>query len=266
MKSWPLKPIASLGPLADGDWILKENYTTDGVRLIQVGDVGEGEFIGKSSRFISLERAKELQCSFLKTGDILISRMPDPLGRACIFPDLDCPAITAVDVAIFRPASNKIQPRFINYFLNSKPWFDEVLRYATGTTRQRVSRKRLEKMTVPVQPMAEQERIVKLLDEADELRKLRAQADRRTAALIPALFHEMFGDPASNPKGWRKENLGELCDLVNGAPFKPSDWDGSGLPIVRIQNLNDPTKPFNYTSKKLAEKFRVRPGDTLLSW
>lgn len=62
------------------------------------------------------------------------------------------------------------------------------------------------------------------------------------------------------------KKLGELCDLVNGAPFKPSDWDGSGLPIIRIQNLNDSTKPFNYTSKILAEKFRVRSGDILLSW
>lgn len=67
-------------------------------------------------------------------------------------------------------------------------------------------------------------------------------------------------------KSWPTKPLGEVCELVNGAPFKPSDWDGSGLPIVRIQNLNDPTKPFNYTSKKLAEKFRVRSGDTLLSW
>jgi restriction endonuclease S subunit len=67
-------------------------------------------------------------------------------------------------------------------------------------------------------------------------------------------------------KRWLTKPLGEVCDLVNGAPFKPSDWDGSGLPIIRIQNLNDPTKPFNYTSKNPAEKFRVRPGDTLLSW
>ncbi len=61
-------------------------------------------------------------------------------------------------------------------------------------------------------------------------------------------------------------SLGDICELVNGATFKPSDWDGLGVPIIRIQNLNDPTKPFNYTSKTLADKFRVRPGDTLLSW
>lgn len=89
MKRWPTKQLSSLGPLADGDWILKENYTADGVRLIQVGDVGEGRFIGKSSRFISRERAKELRCYFLQAGDVLVSRMPDPLGRACIFPGVN---------------------------------------------------------------------------------------------------------------------------------------------------------------------------------
>ncbi len=67
-------------------------------------------------------------------------------------------------------------------------------------------------------------------------------------------------------KRWLTKPLGEICELVNGAPFKPSDWDGTGLPIIRIQNLNDSAKPFNYTSKILPEKFRVRPGDTLLSW
>jgi type I restriction enzyme S subunit len=50
--------------------------------------------------------------------------------------------------------------------------------------------------------LPEQERIVKLLDEADALQKLRAQSDRRASDLIPALFHEMFGDPESNPFGW----------------------------------------------------------------
>lgn len=119
MSRWPKTALGALGPLADGDWILKENYTSDGVRLVQVGDVGQGEFIGKSSRFISLERAKELKCSFLKPGDILISRMPDPLGRACIFPGLDSPAITAVDVTIFRPDPAKAVARFLNHFLNS---------------------------------------------------------------------------------------------------------------------------------------------------
>jgi type I restriction enzyme, S subunit len=60
--------------------------------------------------------------------------------------------------------------------------------------------------------------------------------------------------------------LGNVCELVNGRAFKPSEWEKDGTPIIRIQNLNDPSKPFNYFTGVLPEKFRVRRGDVLLSW
>ncbi len=65
---------------------------------------------------------------------------------------------------------------------------------------------------------------------------------------------------------WPTSPLGELCDLINGRAFKPSDWGKSGLPIVRIQNLNDPTKPFNYYDDDYKEKHFIDDGDILLSW
>jgi type I restriction enzyme S subunit len=57
-----------------------------------------------------------------------------------------------------------------------------------------------------------------------------------------------------------------VCRLVNGRAFKPSEWTDSGLPIVRIQNLNDPTKPFNYFDGPVDSKHVIDDGDILLSW
>lgn len=68
------------------------------------------------------------------------------------------------------------------------------------------------------------------------------------------------------PANWNTYKLGELAEYINGRAFKPEDWGSSGLPIVRIQNLNDPTKPFNYFSGSFAEKHRIKAGDVLLSW
>ena len=67
-------------------------------------------------------------------------------------------------------------------------------------------------------------------------------------------------------KSWPTKPLGEVCELVNGRAFKPNEWQDIGPPIIRIQNLNDSEKPFNYTTQTLPEKFKVRKGDTLLSW
>lgn len=68
------------------------------------------------------------------------------------------------------------------------------------------------------------------------------------------------------PVGWTNARIGELCKLINGMAFKPSDWSASGLPIIRIQNLNRPDAEFNYFDGQVAEKFVVEPGELLFAW
>ena len=60
--------------------------------------------------------------------------------------------------------------------------------------------------------------------------------------------------------------IGEISKLINGHAFKPKDWTGCGLPIVRIQNLKDGTKPYNYSDKRVPDKHLIDSGDVLLSW
>ncbi len=60
--------------------------------------------------------------------------------------------------------------------------------------------------------------------------------------------------------------LGEVADFINGFAFKPEDWHEAGLPIVRIQNLTDSSKPINLTTRAVPEKFRIRRGELLVSW
>jgi type I restriction enzyme S subunit len=60
--------------------------------------------------------------------------------------------------------------------------------------------------------------------------------------------------------------LGAVADFINGAAFKPEDWGDEGKKIIRIQNLNDPNKPFNRTKRKVDQKLHVLPGDLLVSW
>lgn len=60
--------------------------------------------------------------------------------------------------------------------------------------------------------------------------------------------------------------IGGLMDLYNGRAFKPNEWATTGLPIIRIQNLNDPSAPFNFCNFEVPEKVHVRDGDLLISW
>jgi len=60
--------------------------------------------------------------------------------------------------------------------------------------------------------------------------------------------------------------FGSVCHLVNGKAFKPTDWSGAGVPIIRIQNLNGPEKPFNHWAGALDKQVLVKTGDLLLAW
>jgi type I restriction enzyme S subunit len=68
------------------------------------------------------------------------------------------------------------------------------------------------------------------------------------------------------PDGWSIQLVGSVGEYINGFAFKPSDWKEAGLPIIRIQNLNDPEKPYNYYQGRIDERYLVRNGDILISW
>lgn len=68
------------------------------------------------------------------------------------------------------------------------------------------------------------------------------------------------------PATWKTHRLGELAQYINGKAFKPEDWKTSGLPIIRIQNLTDSSKPFNYCDKPIEARYHVNDGDLLISW
>lgn len=68
------------------------------------------------------------------------------------------------------------------------------------------------------------------------------------------------------PKSWEETEIGNLCDLINGRAFKKTEWSETGLPIIRIQNLNKPDAIFNYFSGELDPKHKVSPGTVLFAW
>jgi len=68
------------------------------------------------------------------------------------------------------------------------------------------------------------------------------------------------------PKEWDVRSIGQMFRLVNGCAFKPEEWRQHGVPIIRIQNLNDPSAPFNFCQSPVPEKNRVEPGDLLFAW
>lgn len=194
--SWCRLENVSPMSLVDGDWIeSKDQDPSGGIRLIQLADIGVGEFKDKSDRHINSETFKKLSCTELQAGDILIARLPSPIGRACIFPGLTQKCITVVDVAILRP-DGLLCSEYIVHAINCSTFRTQVESYGKGATRFRIATGHLKTLLIPIPPLAEQYRIVAKVDElmalCDRLETRQSDAQAAHARLVDELLGSLL--------------------------------------------------------------------------
>ncbi|WP_281976065.1 restriction endonuclease subunit S [Halobacillus litoralis] len=194
----------------DGDWILKKNIDNNGtIRLLQLSDIGRGKFLNKSSKFISEDTFHELGCNEILPGDILISRMADPIARSCIISDMNQKLITAVDVAYLRPNQKLFDKKYLNFLFNSSFFRAQAEKEARGTTRLRITRKNLGNLPIPLPPINEQKRIVdrveRFMNKIDEARHLIKEAKDSFELRRKSILNKAFNGKLTEQ--WRKNNV-----------------------------------------------------------
>lgn len=142
---------------------------------------------------------------------------------------------------------------------------------ATTTGVPGLNRNDVYKIKIDLPPVSEQRRIVDILDHADHLRHLRAEADAKAARILPALFIKMFGDPVTNPMGWSERRLGDIGDLDRGRsrhrPRNDPSLLGGSYPLVQtgdIANSGGRITRFTQTYSELGlAQSKIWPAGTL---
>lgn len=164
---------------------------------------------------------------------------------------------------------HELVPEYLAYWLRTQK--AKMIKHAGGTTFKEIGRGTIKKFEIPVPPLPEQHRIADLLTRADGIMRLRREAEKKAAELIPTLFLDMFGDPATNPKRWPMAPVGEVIAAADyGSSTKSSD-DGSGLPLIRMGNVDyagtlnlSDLKHVNLSAEEI-EKYRLHEGDILFN-
>ena len=224
--AWEQRKLASLcEKFTDGDWIESKDQSDFGVRLVQTGNVGVAEYLDKTNnkKWISEDTFDRLHCEEVLPGDILISRLPEPAGRACIVPLLGTKMITAVDCTIVRTAPD-MSNKFLVQYLSSQAYFDDVNTCLAGGTRQRISRGNLANFNVPIPvKKSEQDAIGMFFGYLDNLITLHQRKFEKLTNVKKSMLEKMFPQNGSSYpeirfKGftdpWEQRKLGELVDRV----------------------------------------------------
>jgi type I restriction enzyme S subunit len=187
-------------------------------------------------------------------------------------------AFGSTEFHVVRSNRDALDPRYLAHFLRQDRIRLEGQRKMTGSAGQRrVPEHFLASLQIPLPPLPEQRRIAAILDQADALRVKRRAALAKLDELTQSIFLDMFGDPATNPKGWPRQRLENLCETADdikcgpfGTQLAQSEYTAEGVPLWGIRHVNagfrTPTSEF--LSANTAERLRqysILPGDIVMT-
>lgn len=210
----------------------------------------------------------------LRPGDILFNNTNSPalVGKTAFF-DESGRFLFSNHMTRMRVDETLADPRYIARFLHWA-WSQGAFRalVTQWVNQAAINRDQLASVRIPLPPPSEQRRIAEILDQADRLRRLRAEADAKAGRILPALFVKMFGDPGRNPFKWETGQLGDAIRDTQYGTSKRANSEGIGVPVIRMNNIW-PSGAMDLADLKFVdldrgelERLRLEAGDILFNW
>ena len=258
---FPLKEVCTF--IMDGNWIESKDQSPEGIRLIQTGNVGIGEYLDKDdrARYISEDTFNRLQCTEVFEGDVLVSRLPDPVGRACMVPPMLGRAITAVDCSILRFDPQRFISALFPFYTKSEAYYRQLDPFLTGAVRRRISRKNLEAIPVPLPSLEAQKEIVA------EISGYQKVIDGARAVL------DNYRPYIPTHPDWPMVTIAEIAmEVKAGFASGKASVDTEGVPHIRPMNVTEDGHFTREGLKRISEDdyrgkedYALAPGDVLFN-
>jgi len=221
---WEVKTLGEVVSIQNGYAFKSKNYSDDGHFVMRIGNVQDGYISLDKPKYIAPE--KGLERFILDEGDVLVS-LTGYIGRAGIIQNEHLPAVLNQRVARVNPkSSEQLTQRFLFLYLSSESFRALLTEDGHGAAQQNVSTKDMALLPFAVPPLAEQERIVGILDEAFEgIAAATAQAEKNlhnARELFQSVLQSTFSQKGDD---WEETTLGEVCELISGQHILAGDYN-----------------------------------------
>lgn len=243
--TWLTAPLRKVAPAIPAQIAFAPDENVWQLSLDQI-ESETGEIVGK--RYAAASDAGTSTFRF-DTGNVLYSKLRPYLNKVTIPDEV---GIATTELIPLRPDPKTLNPRFLAYYLRSPGFLNQASHHVAGAKMPRVVMDWFWEHEAPIPSPKEQSRIVELLDEADRLRRLRHATDIKAAGIMPALFLKMFGDPATNPKGFQKKSLGSLIKVRSGDFLPAKDMAQGGVfPVYGGNGINGYHDSYMFNDRKI---------------
>ena len=257
--------IVKLGSVVDilnGYAFKSEWFVDSGTKIIRIGDISDNKVNTGKCVCIDEEKHRFPDSCRAQNNDILMALSGATTGKIGIVDeDLDG-ALVNQRVAIIR-SQNLHTQKYIQYIFTGHI-LEKLLSNAWGAAQPNLSPNSLKALEIPLPPLEEQKRIAAILDKADRIRRKRQEAIRLTEELGRSIFLDMFGDPVTNPKGWRITKIETIAAKEKnsmaigpfGSNLKVSDYREFGYPIIFVKDVKE--NNFNWSSNRYVDEKKFK--------
>lgn len=268
-----------------GSNLKHSDYTEQGIRIIQLQNIGDAEFIDTYKIYTSTQKADELLSCNIYSGDIILSKMGDPVGRACIMPMQNERYLMCSDGIRFVVNERKFDKYFIYLVINGCIFRKLLEKTATGSTRKRIGLNELRKLPLNTPTLPEQQRIANCLTSLDEQITAQSQKLETLKAHKKGLMQKLFpAEGKSLPElrfkefagvgEWKMSFLEKCSNIVRGGSPRPiNDFitsKSNGLNWLKIGDVDKNAKYITHTQERvrpeaLSKSREINAGDLILS-
>jgi type I restriction enzyme S subunit len=269
---WQTLPLGECAESVDYGVTASARLEPKGLKFLRITDIQNGAVNWDTVPWCECN-SKSARESQLHSGDIVFARTGATTGKSFLIRDCPSGAVFASYLIRVRVGKN-VHPAYVSHFFQTPEYWAQITRGARGVAQPGVNATTLKAIKIPLAPLAEQRRIAAILDKADALRAKRRGVVTHLNALNDAIFLDIFGDPATNPKSWPRNTIGELALKFSDGPFgsnlKTADYTETGVRVVRLQNIGvgeflDEDKAFiSEDHFRKLRKHECHPGDVLI--
>lgn len=271
---WPMIPLKELVENTQYGTALKANDQSLGVPVLRMNNITyEGRICLENLKHVVIPE-HEADKFTLRYGDLLFNRTNsrELVGKTAVWDRPEAFAYAGYLVRL-RVKRERVEPRYVSAWFNSTQ-MKAILRTRAkpSINMSNISASEVLKFEVPLPPLPEQRRIAEILDKADELRAKRRAALAQLDTLTQSIFLDMFGDPATNPKGWPVTTIGTMLATspIFGTMIPPTSGSSGEWLSLRVANIQEwqldlSDQKFLKLPQSAVERHSVRDGDLLLA-
>ncbi|WP_445432427.1 restriction endonuclease subunit S [Chryseobacterium indoltheticum] len=217
-----LNPKVDLVDGPFGSNLKSDDYTSEGIPVFRIQNIKAGYFLDKNIQYISAEKALELERHSFKQGDVIITKLGEPLGLACKVPAKYSSGVIVADLIRLRP-SNIIDVDYLVSVINSKVVQNQFKKITKGTTRARVNLTLVRDIRIPLAPLNEQiliaQKIAHFSNEIEKNENILNRTERNLTIYWQSILKEAFNGKLTEK--WRNnKNLAPINELLNNIGHK----------------------------------------------